>query len=134
MGEVNIIFSKDSVYKFEPLDPLSKSTPSKSRMWQIPENNLDNLKSTREEEDGTSKAMDPQDWLGSKTLIFGFYVSTDLEVVSLRGGKILLFFVLPEGCDLLALAELFNFVEVNIGVIATNYSLGFVKLGHVLET
>ncbi|GKA18423.1 hypothetical protein Tco_0698338 [Tanacetum coccineum] len=50
---------------------------------QIPENNLDNLKSTREEEDGTSEALDPQDWLGS-TLISGFCVSTDLEVVSLR--------------------------------------------------
>ncbi|GJV95791.1 hypothetical protein Tco_1547368 [Tanacetum coccineum] len=35
MGEASIIFSKDKVYKFEPLDPLSKSTPSKSRMKQM---------------------------------------------------------------------------------------------------
>ncbi|GJX03182.1 retrovirus-related pol polyprotein from transposon TNT 1-94 [Tanacetum coccineum] len=60
---------------------------------QIPENNLDNLKLTREEEDGTSEALDPQDWLGR---------------------KILLFFVLHEGCDLLALVELFTLVETQL--------------------
>ncbi|GKF58986.1 hypothetical protein Tco_0175772, partial [Tanacetum coccineum] len=34
---------------------------------QIPENNLDNLHSSKEE-DGTSKTMDPQDLLGSLLL------------------------------------------------------------------
>nr|GEV83637.1 hypothetical protein [Tanacetum cinerariifolium] len=29
---------------------------------QIPENNLDNLKSTRDEKDRTSEALDPQEW------------------------------------------------------------------------
>ncbi|GJS48701.1 hypothetical protein Tco_0598822 [Tanacetum coccineum] len=34
---------------------------------QIPQNNLDNLQSIREE-DGTSETMDPQDYLGSLVL------------------------------------------------------------------
>ncbi|GJY53797.1 hypothetical protein Tco_0445461 [Tanacetum coccineum] len=67
----------------------------------ILEINLENLKLTREEEDGTSEALDPQDWLGSKVLeildstildllleptdlISGFGVLTNLEVVFLR--------------------------------------------------
>ncbi|GKE36541.1 hypothetical protein Tco_1459946, partial [Tanacetum coccineum] len=36
MREDNIISSRDKVDKLEPLDRLSKSTPSKSRMKQIP--------------------------------------------------------------------------------------------------
>ncbi|GJU85440.1 hypothetical protein Tco_1292986 [Tanacetum coccineum] len=78
---------------------------------QIPQNNLDNLQSKREE-DGTSKIVDPQDCLGSLVLevldstiltlileptdldAFGFLlytlssedgVITDVIVVSLRG-------------------------------------------------
>ncbi|GJS23206.1 hypothetical protein Tco_0451838 [Tanacetum coccineum] len=78
IGQVDIILSKDNVYKFEPHDPLSKSTPSKSRMWQIPKNNLDNLKSTREEEDGTSEALDTQDWLGSVVLVILDFTIIDL--------------------------------------------------------
>ncbi|GJQ91824.1 hypothetical protein Tco_0002963 [Tanacetum coccineum] len=74
---------------------------------QIPENNLDNLKSTREEEDGTSEALDPQDWLGWSSTIFFMLLMVD--------HKILLFFVLPKGYDLLVLVELFTPVEVNIG-------------------
>ncbi|GKB34643.1 hypothetical protein Tco_0879585 [Tanacetum coccineum] len=74
MGEDNIISSRDKVYKFEPLDPLiPKKFLNKvdelravschmlgASGVQIPQNNLDNLKSTREV-DGTSEALDPQD-------------------------------------------------------------------------
>ncbi|GJV90509.1 hypothetical protein Tco_1538322 [Tanacetum coccineum] len=70
---------------------------------QIPENNVDNLKSTREE-DRTSEALDPQDY---GFLKMHYFSGSD------PSRKILLFFVLPEGCDLLALVELFTLVEVN---------------------
>ncbi|GJR13244.1 hypothetical protein Tco_0795896 [Tanacetum coccineum] len=69
MGEDNIISSKDKVYKFEPLDPLIDELRAVSGHMlgvsevQIPENNLDNLKSTREE-DGVVETLDPQFWLG----------------------------------------------------------------------
>ncbi|GKF89212.1 hypothetical protein Tco_0263175, partial [Tanacetum coccineum] len=57
---------------------------------QIPENNLDDMHSSREE-DGTSKTMDPQDLLGSLLLanidliILGLGVSVSRAVGSLRG-------------------------------------------------
>nr|GEW29869.1 retrovirus-related Pol polyprotein from transposon TNT 1-94 [Tanacetum cinerariifolium] len=79
---------------------------------QIPENNLDNLKSTREEENGTSEALDPQDRLGFVVLV---------------GRKILLFFVLPEGCDQLAQVELFTPVEVNIALDECYSSKNYVR-------
>ncbi|GJT22068.1 hypothetical protein Tco_0892005 [Tanacetum coccineum] len=199
---------------------------------QIPENDLDNLKSTREE-DGDFDTVHPHYLLDSEMLegldpkilgsqlkstdfetlvllryilIFGLGVVTDFEVFFLRGStlvevilgsltrfilfefdltlldwsstlffmlllvvcEILLFWVLHEGCDLLALVELFIPIEGNTGllesyvlwestcflvllddvagsanltflflfnvVIATNFSLGFVKLGHVAVT
>ncbi|GKC95453.1 hypothetical protein Tco_1160895 [Tanacetum coccineum] len=60
----NLIVSKsDSTQKFmnkvDELRAVSYHMLGESEV-QIPENNLDNLKSTREE-DGTSKALDPQD-------------------------------------------------------------------------
>ncbi|GKF34117.1 hypothetical protein Tco_0107317 [Tanacetum coccineum] len=50
---------------------------------QIPENNLDNLHSSREE-DGTSETMDPQDLLGS-LLLAGLDVSVSRAVGFLSG-------------------------------------------------
>ncbi|GJS33639.1 hypothetical protein Tco_0532021 [Tanacetum coccineum] len=56
---------------------------------QIPENNLDDLDSSREE-DGTSETMDPQDLLGSflladKDYFLGLGVSLSRAVSFLRG-------------------------------------------------
>ncbi|GKF29103.1 hypothetical protein Tco_0095445, partial [Tanacetum coccineum] len=104
---------------------------------QIPENNLDNPSLTREEDDGIYVALDPQ------TLISGFGVSTELEVVSLRCtiflGVILVkghglptivksllvgfhlcptsVNTLPVGCDLQELVEHFNPVDDNTCVL-----------------
>ncbi|GKD32892.1 hypothetical protein Tco_1248401 [Tanacetum coccineum] len=54
---------------------------------QIPEKNLDNLHSSREE-DGTSETMDPQDWLGSFLL-----ADTDLRTLDLLTGTLVLDFL-----------------------------------------
>ncbi|GJY89127.1 hypothetical protein Tco_0503755, partial [Tanacetum coccineum] len=74
-----IISPRDRVYRLLPRDPVNRPTPSKLLMKQlraisghmlgaagvqIPENNLDNLHSPREE-DGISETIDPQDLLGS---------------------------------------------------------------------
>ncbi|GKD23490.1 hypothetical protein Tco_1225193, partial [Tanacetum coccineum] len=94
---------------------------NKASRVQIPENNLDNLKSTREEEDGTYEALDPQDWYILEVFMTGESgTPTDGGV---GGRKILLFFVLPEGCDLLALVELFTPVEVNIALLESGVLL-----------
>ncbi|GKE63451.1 hypothetical protein Tco_1513818, partial [Tanacetum coccineum] len=79
---------------------------------QIPQNNLDNLQSIREEEDGATKVSDPRD---DSTLFFSLLLGVH---------EILSFFVLPEGFDPLALVEGFTPVEDNRGVIATNFLLG----------
>ncbi|GKB56467.1 hypothetical protein Tco_0912653 [Tanacetum coccineum] len=110
------------------------------RAIEILENNLDNLSLTREEDDGISVALDPQ------TLISGFGVLTELEVVSLRCtiflGVILVkghelptivkslpvgfhlsptsVNTLPVGCDLQVLVEHFNPVEDNTGVLESD--------------
>ncbi|GKB92177.1 hypothetical protein Tco_0964449 [Tanacetum coccineum] len=62
---------------------------------QIPENNLDDLHSSRKE-DGTSKTMDPQDLLGS-------FLLADKDLIFL------------EGCGPLALVDGFTPIEDNIG-------------------
>ncbi|GJR94734.1 zinc finger, CCHC-type containing protein [Tanacetum coccineum] len=73
MGEDNIISSRDKVYKFEPFDPLIDELRAVSYYMlgasrvQILENNLKNLKLTREE-DGEFKTVDPQCLLGSEML------------------------------------------------------------------
>ncbi|GKG09668.1 hypothetical protein Tco_0338414, partial [Tanacetum coccineum] len=54
---------------------------------QIPENNLDDLHSSRKE-DGTSKTLDPQDLLGSFLL-----VDTDLRTLDLLTGTLVLDFL-----------------------------------------
>ncbi|GKG25016.1 hypothetical protein Tco_0395644 [Tanacetum coccineum] len=69
---------------------------------QIPENNLDDLHSSREE-DGTSKTMDPQDLLGSLLLadidltILGLGVSVSRAVGFLRGGTSVVVVILVKG-------------------------------------
>nr|GFB59997.1 hypothetical protein [Tanacetum cinerariifolium] len=71
---------------------------------QIPENNLDNLHSSREE-DGTSETMDPQDLLGSLLL-------ADIDLIIL---------VLPKGYDPLAIVDSFTPVDDNIGLLETRF-------------
>ncbi|GKF89395.1 hypothetical protein Tco_0263358 [Tanacetum coccineum] len=68
--------SREIVYKFVSLDPESSSKKFTNKVHelravpchmfrasgvQIPENNLDNMSLTREEEDGTSVAWDPEE-------------------------------------------------------------------------
>ncbi|GJT11942.1 hypothetical protein Tco_0858984 [Tanacetum coccineum] len=88
---------------------------------QIPENNLDDLHSSREE-DGTSETMDPQDLLG-------LGVSLSKAVGFLRGtsacyGKSLFrdtFPTIVKDCDPLALVDGFTPVEDNIGLLETRF-------------
>ncbi|GJU95772.1 hypothetical protein Tco_1320528 [Tanacetum coccineum] len=103
---------------------------------QIPENYLDDLHSSREE-DGTSETMDPQDLLGSflladKDLIFlgvslsravGFLRGTSAIVVILVKGHAFptIVRVRPVGCDPLALVDGFTHVEDNIGLLETKF-------------
>ncbi|GJU24023.1 hypothetical protein Tco_1162644 [Tanacetum coccineum] len=76
---------------------------------QIAENNLDNLSLTREEYDGTSVALDPQESLGEVVSLMG---TTLVEVILVKGHKLpTKVKCLPVGCDLLALVELFNPIE-----------------------
>nr|GFA58888.1 hypothetical protein [Tanacetum cinerariifolium] len=101
---------------------------------QIPENNLDNLHSSIEE-DGTLKTVDPQDLLGSFLL-----ADKDLLCLNLQTGTLFLdalrFRVMilvkgnvfptivkvrPVGCDPLALVEKFIPVEDNIGLLETTF-------------
>ncbi|GJR41197.1 hypothetical protein Tco_1216881 [Tanacetum coccineum] len=69
---------------------------------QIPENNLDDLQASREE-DGTLETVDPQDLLGSLLL-------ADLIILDLLTGSVDLVFV---GCDPLALVDDHTPVEDN---------------------
>ncbi|GJU84837.1 hypothetical protein Tco_1292383 [Tanacetum coccineum] len=107
---------------------------------QIPENNLDDLPSSREE-DGTSKTMDPQDLLGSFLLadidliILGLCVSLSRVVGFLRGTSTVVVIlvkghtfptivkVLSLGCDPLALVDGFTLVEDNIGLLETRFDV-----------
>ncbi|GKB38543.1 hypothetical protein Tco_0883485 [Tanacetum coccineum] len=92
---------------------------------QIPENNLDNLHSSKEEY-GTSETMDPQDLLGSLLLadidliILGLCVSVSRAVGFLRGTVVVVVILVkghafpiivkvrPVGCDPLALVDGFT--------------------------
>nr|GFB70907.1 hypothetical protein [Tanacetum cinerariifolium] len=72
---------------------------------QIPENNLDDLHSSRAK-DGTSETMDLQDLLGSLLL-------ADIDLIIL-------------GCDLLALVDGFTPIEYNAGLLETRFDEEFV--------
>nr|GEX05045.1 hypothetical protein [Tanacetum cinerariifolium] len=87
---------------------------------QIPENNLDNLHSTIEE-DGTLEIMDPQD-------IFGSFLSADndLLILDLLTGTI---FLDSLGCDPLALVGKFTPVEDSIGLLETTFDEDVVLMG-----
>ncbi|GKD16394.1 hypothetical protein Tco_1205552 [Tanacetum coccineum] len=92
---------------------------------QIPENNLDDLHSSREE-DGTSKTMDPQDLLGlgvSLSRAVGFLRGTSAVMVILVKGYAFptVVKVRPIGCDPLALVDSFTPVEDNIGLLDTRF-------------
>ncbi|GKA66058.1 hypothetical protein Tco_0765866 [Tanacetum coccineum] len=62
---------------------------------QIPENNLDDLHSSREE-DETSETMDPQDLLGSWLLV-GLDVSALSRVVGFLRGTLAVVVILVKG-------------------------------------
>ncbi|GJS51723.1 hypothetical protein Tco_0625085 [Tanacetum coccineum] len=82
---------------------------------QIPENNLDDLHSSREE-DETSETMDPQDLLGSLLL-----ADIDLIILGLGCTKFARAFGFLGGCDPLALVDGFTPVEGNIGLLETRF-------------
>ncbi|GKA72273.1 hypothetical protein Tco_0778489 [Tanacetum coccineum] len=100
---------------------------------QIPENNLDNLHSSREE-DGTSKTMDPQDLLGCYplALVDGFTpVEDNIGLLETRFDEEVVFmFVFPEdvtGSVNLTLLSLF------FRVTTTNLSLKLLMLEQVTQ-
>nr|GEV07073.1 hypothetical protein [Tanacetum cinerariifolium] len=95
---------------------------------QIPLNNLDNLQSISEEEDGATKVSDPRDVpsfillvvidFATLVLLLGTnldWTSTLFFSLLLGVSEILSFFVLPKGFDSLALVEGFTPVEDNKG-------------------
>nr|GEW36196.1 hypothetical protein [Tanacetum cinerariifolium] len=81
---------------------------------QIPENNLDNLHSSIEE-DGTLETVDPQDLLGSFLL-----ADKDLICLDLLTGTLFLD-ALGFRCDPLALVDRFTPVEDNIGLLEATF-------------
>ncbi|GJS45481.1 hypothetical protein Tco_0595602 [Tanacetum coccineum] len=105
---------------------------------QIPENNLDDLHSLREE-DGTSETMDPQDLPGSvfladtNLIILGLDVSHSRAVGFLRGTSAVVVILVkghafpttvkvrPVGCDPLALVDCLTPVEDNICVLEARF-------------
>ncbi|GJY59723.1 hypothetical protein Tco_0459615 [Tanacetum coccineum] len=94
---------------------------------QIPENNLDDLHSSREE-DGTSETLDPQDLLGldvSLSRAVSFLRGTSVVVVILVKGYAFptIVMVLPVGCDPLALVDGFTPVEDNKGLLETRFDV-----------
>nr|GEV44843.1 hypothetical protein [Tanacetum cinerariifolium] len=100
---------------------------------QIPENNLDNLHSTVEE-DGTFKTVDAQDLLGLCALLsrgMGLLWGTIVVVVILVKGHAFptIVKVLPVGCDPLALVGKFTPVEDNIGLLETTFDEDVVLMG-----
>nr|GEW47820.1 reverse transcriptase domain-containing protein [Tanacetum cinerariifolium] len=93
--------------------------------FQIPENNLDNLHSTIEE-DITLEVVDPQDLLGLDVLLsigIGFLRGTIAVVVILVKGNTFPtnVKVLPVGCDPLALVSKFTPVEESTGLLETTF-------------
>nr|GEW49732.1 hypothetical protein [Tanacetum cinerariifolium] len=98
---------------------------------QIPENTLDNLHSSREE-DGTLETVDPQDLLSS-FLLGGLcmFVSTTIDfiegtlvvvVILVKGDAFpTIVKVRPVGCDPLALVDDFTPLEDNVGLLETRF-------------
>nr|GEW66936.1 hypothetical protein [Tanacetum cinerariifolium] len=94
---------------------------------QIPENNLDNLHSSREE-DGTLEFMDLQDLMGS-FLLAGLGLSVSIAIDFLEGTLVVVVILVKrarisyysEGCDLLALVDDFTPVEDNTGLLETRF-------------
>ncbi|GKD06114.1 hypothetical protein Tco_1181088 [Tanacetum coccineum] len=105
---------------------------------QIPENNLDDLHSSREE-DGTSETIDPQDLLASLLLadidliILGLGVLVSRAVGFLRGTSSFVVILVkghafptivkvrPVGCDPLALVDGLTPVENNTSLLETRF-------------
>ncbi|GKE76415.1 hypothetical protein Tco_1542535, partial [Tanacetum coccineum] len=87
---------------------------------QIPQNNLDNLQSIREEGDGVTEIfLESEFCLFNLDLTFLDWTSTLFFSLLLGVHEILSFFVLPEGFDPLALVEGFTPVEDNKGLLVT---------------
>nr|GEY41756.1 hypothetical protein [Tanacetum cinerariifolium] len=93
---------------------------------QIPENNLENLHSSIEE-DGTLETVDPQDLLGSFLL-----ADKNLLILVLLTGTLFLD-SLGFCCDLLALVDMFTPVEDNIGLLETMFDEDTVLMFVFLE-
>ncbi|GKF27319.1 hypothetical protein Tco_0083213 [Tanacetum coccineum] len=94
---------------------------------QIPENNLDDLHSSREE-DGPLETLDPQDLLGkdvSLSRAIDFLRGTSVVVVILVKGHAFptIVNVRPVGYDPLALVDGFTPVEDNIGLLETGFDV-----------
>ncbi|GJX32985.1 hypothetical protein Tco_0242840 [Tanacetum coccineum] len=109
------------INKIGELRAISGHVLGASRV-QIPQNNLDNLQSIREEEDGATEVSDLEDVSGSILLaVIDFatldWTSTLFFSLLLGVHEILSFFILPEGFDPLALVEGFTPVEDNKGLL-----------------
>nr|GEW26464.1 hypothetical protein [Tanacetum cinerariifolium] len=115
-GLPKLKFKKDHLY--------SAYAMGKTRV-QIPENNLDNLHSSREK-DRTLDTVDPQNLLGLGVFVYraiSFLEGTTVVVVILVKGHSFptMVKVRPIGCDPLALVDGFTFVEDNIGLLETRF-------------
>ncbi|GJR73500.1 ribonuclease H-like domain-containing protein [Tanacetum coccineum] len=102
--------SREIVYTFVSLDPESRSTPSKLLIKQILEDDLDNLSLIREEDDGISVALDPQEvvFLGGTTLV---------EVIQVKGHGITNYSESSACFDPQLLVEHFNPVDDNTSML-----------------
>ncbi|GKB45664.1 hypothetical protein Tco_0896417 [Tanacetum coccineum] len=93
---------------------------------QIPEENLEDLHSSREE-DGRSEIMDPQDKLAgldvSLSRVVGFVRGTLVVVVILVKGHTFPTIVKVTSCDLQALVDGFTPVEENIGLLEARFDV-----------
>nr|GFB24868.1 hypothetical protein [Tanacetum cinerariifolium] len=156
IGEDAIISPRDRVYRLFPRDLVNRSTPSRLRIKQkfvdeigelraifghvlgeagvqIPENNLDNLYSSVED-DGTLEIVNPQDLLGLGVLLsraMGFLRGTLAVVVILVKGHAFstIVKVLPVGYDPLALVGKFTPVEDIKGLLETTFDEDVVLMG-----
>ncbi|GJU16235.1 hypothetical protein Tco_1144201 [Tanacetum coccineum] len=99
---------------------------------QIPENNLDDLHSLRDE-DGTSETMDPQDLLGYDplALVDGFTpVEDNIGLLETRFDvEVVFVIVFPK--DVTGLVNL-TLLSLFFGVTATNFPSALLILGQVL--
>ncbi|GKE09436.1 hypothetical protein Tco_1412987 [Tanacetum coccineum] len=98
---------------------------------QIPENNLDDLHSSREE-DGTSETMDPQDLLGCDplALVDGFIPIEDNIGLLKTRFDVEVVFVIVFSEDVTGSVNL-TLLSLFFGVTATNFPLELLKRGHV---